>query len=484
VALIALAGYAWFIGSHATIAAGGSDSSGYMNSARLLASGQIAMEIRVPPTLAAAEGLFRPDFQPLGYRATAEAPRLSPTYPTGLPLHLTLFSAVAGWTVGPMIVLILGAVGAVVLCYALGRLLGLHWVTAATGAVILAVCPLLLYTSLQPLSDTLATTWCLAAVTAAVRSRQVGGNTWAAVTGAALGMAVLVRPTNAVLAPALVVLLGFRLRPLLCATLAGLPFAAWLAAYNHFNYGSMFRSGYYPISAAFSTAVAWPTAGHFLRWLALFLPTVVLLLPFAALARREGRGRELLGLGLWFGSITGLYLFYEISQESWASLRFILPGLPALVLAGMLGLEATFRGGRESMSRAIACLVMVVWAFGGSWYWVRKNGYLYVKMYEDAYATVSLTARDQFPPGTLVVCSQFSGALYYYTDFPILRWDHVQPSDFKRYAGVAARSGVPIRAVLYDIEETSDFHARCPGQWKLIRRINNISLWELEPTTT
>src|SRR5450432_316314 len=69
--------------------AGGSDSSGYLNSARLLSAGRFFGPMRIPsgqPYLS-----FGPEtFQPLGFVTDAREPRLVPTYPPGLPLHLMI----------------------------------------------------------------------------------------------------------------------------------------------------------------------------------------------------------------------------------------------------------------------------------------------------------------------------------------------------------------------------------------------------------
>jgi hypothetical protein len=218
----------------------------------------------------------------------------------------------------------LAATSAVWLCYLVARELGLSAGLAAAGAIILGVFPVFLFTSVQTLSDTPATAWSLATLFAALRSR--GHRAWAVAAGASLAMAVLVRPTNLLLGPALLVLLGLDWRRLALFVLGGLPGAAWLAFYNHALYGHPLRSGYGgDIFAAFALSHGAPTALHFAKWLALLLPAVVLILPFAALTRGGTRRREWLALTLAFAAITGCYAFYEVSHEVWWCLRFILP---------------------------------------------------------------------------------------------------------------------------------------------------------------
>ncbi len=476
---LALVAYAIFLAKHTTVAAGGSDSSGYLNSARLFAAGQLETLTRVPPEITATPGLFRPHFQPWGFIATAEHERMVPSYPMGLPLHFALAAKLLGWTAGPLAIAVGAALAAVMLCYLVGRELGLDRTVAVAGAVILGVCPVLFFASIQPLSDTLATAWCLAAVYAGLRARQ--RTAWALACGAAVGVAVLVRPTNIVILPALLVLLGFDFRRLGLAVAGGLPIAAWQAFYNHTLYGGAFRSGYPAIESAFAASYVAPTALHFLRWSAVFVPAIMLLLPLAAVARRETRTRHLLALALWFGAITTVYLFYAISHEDWSCLRFVLPALPALILAGLLGLETLSRllpSHWPVCVRATAGIVLIVWTLGGSWYWTRKQGILYIKGYEEAYAEANAAAKKTFPPDALVVTSLLSGALYFYTDFPILRFDLVSAEDFARYSGAAQKAGRPICALIHETEEAG-LREHCPGNWTKLATSRSVTLWRL-----
>ena len=89
-----LAGYALVLFHHTSFAAGGSDSSGYLNGARLLARGRVTEPVR---------GLERlklpvddaPLFIPLGYRPGPRPGTMSPSYPPGLSLHMAAAAAVA-----------------------------------------------------------------------------------------------------------------------------------------------------------------------------------------------------------------------------------------------------------------------------------------------------------------------------------------------------------------------------------------------------
>ncbi len=477
--LVALAGYLVFLGRHTAVVAGGSDSSGYLNSARLLADGKLLTDLRAPLEFGPRGSHDPMHFLPQGFFPFTDRALLTPTYPTGLPLHFALAGKLFGWTAGPWIVVLLAAGTTVGLTYLLGRDLGLSNALAMAGAVAMAAFPVFIFASIQPLSDTLATAWTLAALRGGLAARRSQAASLAC--GAALGIAVLVRPTNALLAPALLVLLGADLRKLALFVLGGMPAALWMAFYNHELYGSAFNSGYGQIFLAFALHYGAPTTVHFAKWLALLLPTVLLALPLAAWARRDTRTRELLALTLAFAVITGLYVFYEVSHEVWWCLRFILPAIPSLILMGLLGIEALARGPGARWGgkfRTAAALAIALWAIVLSWHWTPNLGVFQMKGYEEAYRNGSMAARDKLPRDAVVMSFAFSGALYYYSDFPVLRWDQMEAPVFARYVEQAAKGGRPIAAVLFDWEEKDAFQ-HCPGAWQKIATISNIGIWLL-----
>ncbi len=77
----------------------------------------------------------------------------------------------AGWELGPYLVSPIAALLVLVLVFLVGRELGLPRGWAAAAAVVLAACPVFVFQAIQPMSDVVATAWCLAAIFAALRSR-------------------------------------------------------------------------------------------------------------------------------------------------------------------------------------------------------------------------------------------------------------------------------------------------------------------------
>jgi 4-amino-4-deoxy-L-arabinose transferase-like glycosyltransferase len=441
--------------------------------------------LRTPAEFGRQEALRRQQFQPHGFAPYEGNPRVSPTYAVGLPLHLALAGKLVGWAAGPVIVGLAAALGAILLCYAVARQLGVGPGLASAGAAVLAAYPVFIFTSIQPLSDTLATTWCLMAVFTALHARERPA--WALACGAALAMAVLVRTTNVLLLPALLVLLEGNPRRLGLALVGGLPGAVWLGYYNHALYGSALRSGYVNIAEAFAWEYGLPTMMHFITWLALLLPAVLLVLPFAAVAGPGRRGRDLLALALWFGAFAGLYSFYETSREVWWDLRFILPGTPALILGALLGIEAFARSRAPRLGRRVrglGAVALTVWSIGLGAFWTQRLHLLLTKTYEQAFADASLAARDTFPANALVLAGLHSGALYYYTGFPVLRWEFVDPAQFSHFRTLTEKAGRPICAVLHNVEEREALQEHCPGNWRQVARRRDVTLWQLTAPTT
>jgi hypothetical protein len=189
---------------------------------------------------------------------------------------------------------------------------------------------------------------------------------------------------------------------------------------------------------------------------------------------------------LWFTAIVGLYAFYEISHEVWWCLRFIVPAMPALILAGLLGIEAIAARQAAPLRdrfRGWAALSIALWASGLSVFWTRHFAITETKNMEKTFSKACAAVRGQFPPNTLVATMSFSGAFYYYTDLAILRWDLIEAPDFARYAALAQKAGRPIVAVDYKWDETRALRERCPGTWTRAGQIGDAMIWRLEATT-
>jgi hypothetical protein len=470
--VVYLALLAWRIGA----CAGGSDSSGYLNQAKLLRAGTIHTATRALPELP-AHMLGAYAYIPLGFSpASAGDPdRMVANYPIGLPLLIATASLACGWNLAPPLVMLAHALAGLALMYLLARDFKLSDRAAMAAVGLLALCPLYIFASLQVLSDLPALVWTMAAVWCARRSRDRLAWAWAA--GAALSLAVLIRPTNALAIVPVALALGGNLRRWCALLAAGMPGAALFLTYNAVAYGHPLHTGYGPIWDAFALRQLAPNLAHYATWLP------VLLTPLAALALLRPwlssvpqRDRWL--LAGWLGAFLGFYLFYPYTRQAWWGLRFLLPAFPALIVAAVFVAHQAIAslalaGGKMRWAGALAAL-SVLWLVP----WNLKLATLHAGRNERVYVDACDWARVHLPSNAIVFATQTTGAIYYYTDFTAVHWQFVTPAEVARIEQAARASGRAVYAMLFPEEEQRLLREVFPGDWKPVGAVKHIRFWQ------
>lgn len=476
--IAALLGYAVFIGVNFAPIASGSDSAGYLMSARMLSEGRLTIPMRTVPEYTPTNGWA---YTPLGLEQVSPAEILRPTYPVGLPLHYLAASLVFGWYWGPLAIGVLSAVGAVVACYYIAREFGVPPVLAALAAACLAISAQFLYTSFLALSDTVATAWSAFAFLAALRAKRSGW--WAVGCGVAFSVTVVLRPANLILLPALMVAL-WRWRHLLLAGAGAVPGAAFNAVYNWRLFGNPLLSGYGEnVGDLFRWEWVRPSLENYAATMPLVLPLAffgVLLLPWMPW---KTRSRELLACWLWALTFAVVYAFYEFTHDSWWFLRFLLPGFPAFAVLGACGLQGTLErfGGRWPRGLAVAvALLMALLSLRCTVHVARERHFMLLKEYQLPYLAVCEWARANLPEDAFVAAMQTSTAFYYYTDFPVMRWDAADPEPFADLKAALARTHRPFYAVLFP-HEREEAMGRMPAEWHLLTEIKGVGVWRYGP---
>lgn len=471
--LAALLAYAVFLWQHAVVVPGGSDSSGYFNAARALTEGRVQMAPRELPGLPMAE-LPSFAYTPLGFVPRADIPALIPSYPVGLPALFAAAASVLGWQFGPALVLWLHAVGGVGLVFLLARTSGLARVTAGLGAVAIAVSPLTVMLSLQAMSDVPAMFWCALALHSALH----GGRRVALLAGGAIGMAVLIRPTNALVVLPVLVAFGADWRRWLLGGLGGLPAAAFLGWHNWQAYGAILATGYGDVRSAFGFTWLGTTLWNYARWVPVLLSPLVLLAP-AALGVRQELRRPALVHAIWVALLGGFYSAYYHTHEAWWYLRFVLPAFPSLVILAALGAERLSVDTRVEARRIawMACLVLLVL---NGLYWCRHLGAHHAGLDERAYPEAIGTIRREVPADGVVLAMQLSGAIYHSTDLTIIRWDQLE-GQWPRVRAATAQTGRPVYAALFAFELEQGFAEKAPGNWTKVAESGTFTLWHLSP---
>ena len=489
VCLLLWASWVWTIGSRFEVVAGGADSSGYLNSAKLFAEGRWSTGLRLPEEL---RSVARPnEFMPLGFTLGGREGEAVPTYPPGLPLQFALAGLVLGWDWGPLVVGVALAAAFPLLMVGAARELGVARPLAWAGAAVLMVSPVTLFGALQPLSDLPAAVWSLAALVAALRAGRSRGQTggasvgWSVACGAAVAVAVAVRPTSALVIPALVVILGCW-RRWLGAAWGGLPGALFLGFYQFTLYGHPLASGYGNIFAALGAEWVGVTLRFYAEWLPRVLPGLVLVLPLAGgfLLRDAKQRWRMVGLGMWVAALGGFYATYPVTHEVWWCLRFVLPAFPAWVLAAVLAWQAIaerWGGVRAPRWCSFGAAVLAVWAGVLAWLWLPQLHLSAIGPAERVYREAGRWVAGNLPSDAVVSSFATSGALYYYTPVATLRFDDLRPDsgpDLLRRLHVAGR---PVFALVFEAERPQAEERLRGARWEPVRTFGGLRLWRLEP---
>jgi len=205
----------------------------------------------------------------------------------------------------------------------------------------------------------------------------------------------------------------------------------------------------------------------------LFGPIIIAAPAVLVLAR--ARPRPVAVLASWALAYVGFYSAYRWTHEDWWFLRFLLPAVPALIVSGLLAVAACFETLRRSMpgllmSTMAALLVMAsLGAEATQAYaldaWSIGRG---ERKYERACDWLNANA----PRDSVVIASQFSGALFYFTGFAVLRADQIDPATADRIISAARAAHRPLYAVFFTFEEP--LLSRIPARWSIATSVDDV----------
>lgn len=473
-AALALALYAVFLADHVTACAAGADSSGYLNHARLLAGGGLRVEPRELPELSGT-GFPVLAYLPLGFICAPDGRGFVPSYPPGLPLLIAAAAPIAGWDNAANVVMVFHALLGVLLVFALGRELGLSRPGAAVGALIVAVSPVYVFMALLAMSDVPALVWTTAAVLFAWRSREKPA--WAFAAGAAAALAVLIRPSDALVLGPLAFVLGRGPGRWLRVAAGGLPGALFLAAQNRALYGRILATGYPGAAPLFGGRWMCPTLLSYARWLPILFTPVVVLGALAApwLLRKEPRKAGT--LAAWALAFAVFYAFYASTHETWWYSRFLLPAAPAFVVGGLWAAESFLRricSPRWNLG-LVAGAAIAVLANGLVWTW--KLGALDSSRGERVYPQTVAWLRESLPADAVLAVMQLSGSVEYYSDFTFVRWDALDHGDYATLLAAARAGGRPVYAALFPFETEAALREHMPDRWLRVGACRQVEVW-------
>lgn len=467
--------------------AGQSDTASYMNSARLLARGELSEPIRLIDGVNV--GSYRPSvFAPVGFRPGLKADTLVTVYPLGYPLHLAAVSWLVGLDRAAAWVNAAAFAAAVALLYGIALQLGLSPWYGLVAVVVFACFPVTVLAFTRVMSDGVATAWCVAAFFLALGSHR---RQWmAAAAGLAFGVSVLVRPTSLVVAPALLLAMPFDRRSIVRFVLGGAPAAVFLGVCNVRLYGELAASGHTGQGQHFRLAHVWPCAVFFAQWLGRFLSPLPLVLAAAGVWKAIKGDRRMLAVLVWAAGVIGVYsLYWHSYTGGWWRLRYILPALPALLLAALLvaGELLPVVRRRAAASRparvllAAGLVVALGWPVGVSLHKVESGRLWAVSRQDGANLEAVKWIEQRIEPSAVVMAFEMSGSLQYYSSHPVVRYDELTGAEFERLRREAAAAGVPIYSLLNAVD-MARHRQRYTGLFEPAGRVGGVSLWRLEAT--
>jgi len=460
-----------------TWSVGGADSYGYVSQAMLWLKG-LTIE---PQPLAAHVPWPLADWSlsPLGYRPATGPGAIVPTYPPGLPLSMAAAATIAGPSAVFWIVPLAGA-AAVWLTFLLGRRLA-HDTCGAAAAVLLAASPVFLYQLVQPMSDVPVTAWWLGAVLCVAIGRP-------ALAGTCAAAAVLTRPNLAPLAVWLsagVAVRSFRhtrslSRSVRALTAFAVPLSVgtgFLLWVNNHWYGTPFGSGYGSPRELFALAHVPINITRYPRWLLeTQTPVVVagLLAPAAvwfgwpdAAGGARGRGPAMLFALGFIALVFGSYLPYSPFDEWWY-LRFLLPGLPLLLIltsAVLLGLAERIPAWLRVPVVALALTALATHYVATA----RDRQVFELHDLETRYVAAGRYVARYLPTGAVLLSVQESGSLRLYGGRTTIRFDYLDPQGLDTAVQYLQQAGYQPYFALEAWEETQfrDRFSRASGLGRL-----------------
>ena len=419
--------------------AGGADAYGYVAEALLWTHGHLHVAeplAHLSPSLGAAVA-------PLGFRLAGNGVNLVPIYPPGLPLAMALAVKAAGFT-GAFFVVPTFAAVAVGTTYVLGARLGGRR-AGLTAAALLACSPIFLLQSMQPMSDVPAAALWLVAI-ALASTRRVRGSAF--LSGITVAAAITVRPNLAPLAAvvaALAVVSTARLQTLAWFALGVIPGPLVIAAVNSRLYGSPVMFGYGSNATLFGLLSVGANLKRYSFWLLqiqtpfVFLALAAPLLPANTIEPYRRQRMVLLLLLAFVAALLGCYLIY-IPFDSWAFLRFLLPGIPLLLLLSCLTIVRLISLAPVSARRGV--LVGVCALLCGQY--IEHASELNVFRDTESqhrYLAVAAYVDRTLPKNAVVVSLVQSGSLRLYGHRETLRWDVIASDDFDRSIGTLFANG-------------------------------------------
>jgi len=440
-----------------TFSVGGSDAYGYVNQAYDWLDGALPRPIQLTERLP-FETSDRMQ-SPLGYREGPQPQTIVPTYAPGLPLvmaaALAAFGACAPFFVSPVFAALF-----VWLTFRLGTRAGSPTI-GLVAAFLVSTSPVVLFQAVWPMSDVPAAALWTGAALFALGSRPRD----ALSAGFLTALGVLIRPNLlpvAVLLTVPILQRGPLRERLVRITLFGVPlsiavlFTGWL---NALWFGSPLSSGYGAAGELYDWANVAPNLRLYAAWLWKSQTAWILLAlaPLVPSFRRALDGRVLTICLLLPAGVVACYVSYAQFEEWWY-LRFLLPGLGALMVLAAAGLVGLARSVAKPFGVIGAVVVLTLIAASCLSFARREGIFGPVRDSERRYAVLGSFAAS-LPANAALIAVQHSGSLRFHTGRLTVRFDTLEYPRSQELVPSLERAGYRPLLVIDDAE-AADVRAR------------------------
>lgn len=379
---------------------GACDWYGYYQESVLIRSGQVNMPTAIPASK-------YPSIAPLSY--FEKNGKVLPQYTPGFPILLAIGGLFGlEFYVNPLI----GILSIIVLYLTIKFFTGNRWIAGFFG-LLWGLSPVVVSGSTYLMSDLSSALFILLGFYLFKTKKT-------ALSGIALAFSCAIRPINALFCLLMLILLfkeehawKERLRFLISFAIP----AALYGIYNWYVYGAPWKTGYVSIFFDLSTSIFTEHLGYYCRETILQFSPIPVLLAFIAIFKRE---KNWMFLSTWFLVFFIFYCFWVPGGGNvWWWIRFILAGIPALLILAALGLnylvniiQTRPRMLKTAVSIPLAIILMLLPVY----YVHRGTGYseLWTKGKAQFFYDISKKVSTLVPAGHLVGALEFSGVLRLY----------------------------------------------------------------------
>jgi hypothetical protein len=447
-----------------TRAAGGSDSSCYVLQAQAFAQGRVSL---APVLTEMPPGVTPAALAPIGFIASPAAGHEAvPICASGLALMMAPVMVLGRDVIFLVVPVFAGLM--VWWTFAFARQV-VDAGMAACAAILVGCSPIFLYQAVQPMSDVPAAALFMGALVFALRR----GRANAFSAGVLASLAVLTRPNLALVIAPLVLLLGNGDSPgfpenrdcpgfsksvkrgqsrFWWFVAGGVPAAIAMGALNAARYGGPLASGYGESGDLFAWAHIVPNMARYPRWLIeTQSPLILLALGGPLLLWARGQARVALATTLSLGALFATYLAYTVFDDWWY-LRFLVPGLPLLIVfmtVAVFAISTRVSPAHGRTGAMVICALLMGWSLDIA---TRRHA-MDLWSLEARFRVTGDYAARALPPTAIVLAVQHTGSVRFYAGKPTLAWDGIDPTALDRVIDWLNGRGLAPVIVLEDAEE-------------------------------